>query len=314
MDSCLWKTAQENEDNQNGWEYSHSAFRHYHAQPLLFTPKRNVNRKRIQDDSLGFNPDQVVNLNYFKYSLRKRPDFSPKNQTSAQKKREKNDNCSLESSYKEISKAKEASREVESVKSFPNRTKKDSSSPVRTRRSRKRYKRKKLAMTTTKKSLETLVCDYFKSIDYSSIKKGSPEYHQISKNFALPLEEVLKIQEDLHTYVEEREDSEILVDLKNIETKKFSFFFNKEEPKVDFKTEYDPKKHEEEQNRKEIREIGCLIFLMKKHFGLNCSIQEIRKLLERNRGFKVVKRMIEFQNHRIKKTVEDFRGKSQTKS
>ena len=149
--------------------------------------------------------------------------------------------------------------------------------------------------------------DYLKNKNL--YKKGSKEHENFSKNFALSFEEILDIQENLQSHLDTRPACKIYANLKKLgKNKNFSVYLNKKEPKFNFKDCYNPTEEEESAVQKErIRSYGQLIKLMKTHFGLNCSIYEIEELMKVNRGIKVVKRMIQFENNRIKLFIEDLR-------
>jgi hypothetical protein len=71
----LGKVIDDHNIGQNGWEYSSSAFKYYHLQPLIFSKKaKNQERKVDQiSEKFCFSPDNVVNYNYYEYSIGKRP-------------------------------------------------------------------------------------------------------------------------------------------------------------------------------------------------------------------------------------------------
>jgi hypothetical protein len=303
--------------DSNGWDYSHAAFKYYHCQPLQFS-KNMSEFKKIEfekNSQKSFNPDQIANLNYFEYTLKKRPEIISNESTESGKivgKRVKSE--LIESNKKNESEKKENKNPKRNKNKSPKSESEEKSEKIkRNYKSHKRGPRKK---NTLKKqnSFEKTRCDYFDKMDYSSIKKGTPEYYKISKNFAKNLEDILKMQEDLHLYQENRTDEEILVDLGLLNNpQNFSVYFNKNEPKVSFKKEYEAtgenqEEEKSEESMRETREIGKLIKLMKTHLGLNCSFIEINELLKKNRGINVVKRMIEFKNTRIKRFVQDFRN------
>ena len=65
---------------ETGWEYSAAAFKYYHLQPLLFTKTKSgseSNSNQVRPNSY-FSPDNVVNYNYYEYSLGKRSEMYQK--------------------------------------------------------------------------------------------------------------------------------------------------------------------------------------------------------------------------------------------
>jgi hypothetical protein len=153
-------------------------------------------------------------------------------------------------------------------------------------------------------------CEYFKKMKVQ--KKGTLEHQIFCKNFALSFEEILEIQEDLQSHLENRPNWKKFANLKKLgKEDNFSIYLNKKEPKFNFKDCYSVEAEElNDQNRENIRSIGELIKLMKLHFGLNCSLKEINELLKVNRGIKVVKRMVKYENNKIKEFILDLREKT----
>ena len=309
----------------SGWEYSRAAFRYYHLQPILF--QQNVRNFIGNQQHKGsfFTPGMAINHNYNEYKPSKRS--QPEDQLIIEDlnydinsnlwkpnkriKRDDNQESSLEQISKPFKKKRDMGKNDNNDSKAWRSVNRKKKRNYRERYDKKNFKNKKNKKLS--KNSEMVSRELYNKIDYTVIKKGSEAYKKISENFSFGLEELLKYQDCIDEKANKRTETEMLADLTKLTAKKtFTQFFNKTEPKVDFKKEYEYHNSQPERasySAEHIRGLGRLNKLIKQHFGLICSLEEIECVLKKNRGIKVVERMIEYKNKRIEKFILSLREK-----
>ena len=297
------------EADKTGWEFSSCAFRYYHLQPLLF-PRRLRASKRPANTKPDFSPNNMVNLNYFEYSLGKRHQVDTKSSTDSsaspvkrvKQKESQPENGAWESSPK---------KRPDNAKQAPSRVA-ATRDPRMTKSSRARRRRRKRGQSRSQRESNN---HNLNLLDFRSIKKGTDEFRRVSQYYALSLDEVLELQDKLHEHVKPLDDSQVYADLSVLSGERtFKKYLDSDQPKIRFGETYDAGEKElSSKHMVRFRKMGKMIKLLKEHFGLNSSVWEIEHLLKSNRNFGVLERYIEFKDNRIRMSIENFRKENGSK-